>query len=343
MDSQDRPDERSVSQASSRLQPGSGGEAVANAPQPGSLLEVASRIGRELKEAREQRGLLIEDVSARLKVSANKLKALEGGQWEHLPEMPFVQGLVRGYARLLDVDPAPMTEALRPFGRRAAIDIPPPSPNAPSIPRSPARFRSPVGNAAGPRLVWGVIIIIAVGAAVLWFGSRRHNEREAPASVASAPAAQGGPDAASEDVASADSAARQAITGSAASAALPATQNASPAIAPVVQAPASEPMTKQADTPAAASAPEAASSTQANTGQLRLQLSGDSWIEVRQSDGKVVFSRLLHAGDQQDVTGTPPLKVVIGNTAGVASLQYDNQPVDVKSRGNGNVARLTLP
>ncbi|TAL54782.1 RodZ domain-containing protein [Pandoraea sp.] len=343
MDSQDRPDERSVSQVSSRLQSGSGGDAPANAPQPGSLLEVASRIGRELKEAREQRGLLIEDVSARLKVSASKLKALEGGQWEHLPEMPFVQGLVRGYARLLEVDPAPMTEALRPFGRRAAIDIPPPSPNAPSIPRSPARFRSPVGNAAGPRLAWVVIIIIALGVAILWFGSRRHSEREASASVASAPAAQGGGDAASEGVASDSPAGQQTVAGSVASVVMPSTQNASPALASVVQTPASEPVTKQADTAAAVSVPDAASSTQVQTGQLRLQLSGDSWVEVRQSDGKVVFSRLLHAGDQQDIAGTPPLKVVIGNTAGVASLQYDNQPVDVKTRGNGNVARLTLP
>ncbi|WP_083566668.1 helix-turn-helix domain-containing protein [Pandoraea thiooxydans] len=343
MDSQDRPDERSVSQASSQLQSGSRGGEAGNVPQPGSLLEVASRIGRELREAREQRGLLIEDVGARLKVSASKLKALEAGQWEHLPEMPFVQGLVRGYARLLDVDPSPMTEALRPFGRRAAIDIPPPSPNAPSIPRSPARFRSPVGNAAGPRLVWIVIIIIAVGAGILWFGNRRHNERKVSTSVASAPVAQSGPNAASDGVASAGVADQQAVTGGAASAVLPSTQSASPASAPADQTPTSEPVANQAVTPATTSAPDAASSTQAKTGQLRLQLSGDSWIEVRQSDGKVVFSRLLHAGDQQDITGTPPLKVVIGNTAGVASLQYDNQPVDVKTRGNGNVARLTLP
>ena len=71
----------------------------------------------------------------------------------------------------------------------------------------------------------------------------------------------------------------------------------------------------------------------------------DSWISVRQKDGREVFSGLAHAGDSPSIQGVRPLKIIVGNERGVASMQIDGQAVDAKQYLNakGNVARFTLP
>jgi cytoskeleton protein RodZ len=63
---------------------------------------------------------------------------------------------------------------------------------------------------------------------------------------------------------------------------------------------------------------------------------------VRSKEGKVLFSQLMRAGTAQEITGDAPLKIVVGNVAGVESLEFNGQPVEIKSRNAGNVARLTL-
>lgn len=308
-----------------------------------AFAETAKRVGEQLAALRQGRGLSIEDISARLKVSPAKLKALEAGTWNALPEMPFIQGVVRGYARMLDADPAPLIEVLRPFGRRAPIDLPPSSSNAPSIPRSPVHFRSPAGNGAViSRWVWGAGVVIVVGLAAWWFSSHRTSAPSVTLlDAASVPAAQTAGSAACTP-----NAEDQAGGASATAAYQP------PAAQPASAATASEPVAMAAalPQPAAGAAPASASTTVAAAGgatregeaKLHLQLSGDSWVEVRGSNGKVLLSQLLKAGASQDVAGPAPLKVVIGNVAGVVALQFNGQPVELKSRGAGNVARLTL-
>ena len=55
---------------------------------PAGLAELGAQVGAQLAALREKRGMSIEDVSARLKVSVQKLKRLEAGEWDALPEMP---------------------------------------------------------------------------------------------------------------------------------------------------------------------------------------------------------------------------------------------------------------
>src|SRR5215472_1110368 len=65
---------------------------------------IAREIGAMLAQAREAQRLSVEDVSARLKVAAPKLAAIESGQVEALPDVTFAKGVMRAYARMLQVD-----------------------------------------------------------------------------------------------------------------------------------------------------------------------------------------------------------------------------------------------
>ena len=59
--------------------------------------------GQRLKSAREARNLSIEDVSARLNISAKYIRALEELDFESLPGLPFVRGYIRSYARFVEL------------------------------------------------------------------------------------------------------------------------------------------------------------------------------------------------------------------------------------------------
>ncbi|WP_354679770.1 helix-turn-helix domain-containing protein, partial [Cupriavidus plantarum] len=69
---------------------------------------VARQIGAQLKEGREAQRLSLEDVSARLKVAAPKLAAIESGNVSSLPDVTFAKGVMRAYARTLHIDIDPL-------------------------------------------------------------------------------------------------------------------------------------------------------------------------------------------------------------------------------------------
>jgi cytoskeleton protein RodZ len=68
--------------------------------------------GRMLAELRSERKLSVTDVAQRLKYGARQIEALEAEEFGKLPGGTFVRGMVRGYAKLLDIDPQPVLQAL---------------------------------------------------------------------------------------------------------------------------------------------------------------------------------------------------------------------------------------
>ena len=66
-----------------------------------------------------------------------------------------------------------------------------------------------------------------------------------------------------------------------------------------------------------------------------------SWVEIKQSDGKVLLSQLNEPGSTRVIEGVPPFDVVIGNAAQVR-LKYNDAPVDLRPYFKVDVARLKL-
>ncbi len=60
-------------------------------------------IGQVLKNAREEKGLTIEQVAARLFISKGKLDAIENGDWRRLPHQVYIRGYIIQYATFLNV------------------------------------------------------------------------------------------------------------------------------------------------------------------------------------------------------------------------------------------------
>ena len=61
------------------------------------------RIGQLLRETREKRGLTFDEVSNALFIKEQAIKAIEAGDWDHLPHPVYVKGYVTQYATFLNI------------------------------------------------------------------------------------------------------------------------------------------------------------------------------------------------------------------------------------------------
>lgn len=61
--------------------------------------------GARFQQLREERGLSLDDVARQLHLTRFYVQALEAGDFSRLPKPPFVRGYIKGYAKLLGMQP----------------------------------------------------------------------------------------------------------------------------------------------------------------------------------------------------------------------------------------------
>lgn len=91
-------------------------------------------------------------------------------------------------------------------------------------------------------------------------------------------------------------------------------------------------------TPLAASMATLPSATQS---ALSLNFTGNSWVEVRGADGRVLESGELGAGQQRSYSANEVSRVVLGNSSAV-EVRTAGRTVDLTPFSRANVARFTL-
>lgn len=119
--------------------------------------------GQRLRKAREDAGLSIDDVAARLHMPGRVVRSLEAEDWSRLGAPVFVRGQVRSYSRLLGLTTAPMMAAL--------TDVGPVEPSH-LVSRSHTPRAQWWAEQIGRRLVY---IILTLSLAVpAWVATRQH-------------------------------------------------------------------------------------------------------------------------------------------------------------------------
>lgn len=66
-----------------------------------------------------------------------------------------------------------------------------------------------------------------------------------------------------------------------------------------------------------------------DTGRLQIRFSDDCWVQVSDATGNRLVNSLQRDGDQIDVAGPAPLRVVIGAVDAVESIRFQGEPVDI--------------
>jgi cytoskeletal protein RodZ len=79
-------------------------------------------LGQILSQARENKGLTVEDVQQATRINAHYIEALENGEYNVLPTPVHVRGFLRNYARYLNLDPAPLLERYAAYESRQPVN-----------------------------------------------------------------------------------------------------------------------------------------------------------------------------------------------------------------------------
>ena len=61
-------------------------------------------VGERLREAREAKGLTVEDVAAQTRIPTRHLTSLETGEWDKLPAATYSIGFAKNYAGAVGLD-----------------------------------------------------------------------------------------------------------------------------------------------------------------------------------------------------------------------------------------------
>jgi cytoskeleton protein RodZ len=269
--------------------------------------------GQMMKEARLASGLHIGTLSNTLKVPVKKLEALEAEDWTILPDRVFVRALATSVCRQIKIDSAPVLAAL------PQVDNMKTETTAERVPLNQP-FRSP-GDAKFTLANFGISMPMVIGAFVLLLAAliliflpTTPKEAELPKPlqpVLSEPAPIMPPTAE------------------------PASVNTG-VVGPIPPIPVN---------PAAVSPAAAASNSTAiasNGPVLRIAAKGVVWIEVKDSKGGVLVQRTLQPKEIANVSGTPPLAVVIGRINEIESISVRGKPLSTTGMSPDNVARFEV-
>jgi cytoskeleton protein RodZ len=280
-----------------------------------------------LPARRAELGITIEDIANQLKFSPRQIEALEAGRFDALPGTTFARGMIRNYARLLKIDPAPLLAQLGASGFGPQVR-----------PEEAVSLRRPIPFSEGGKhvnLIYAVLSVVLL-AVVAFFAIEWLQNRGSP-QLAFVGASQ---DTAADNAAAAPKAAaatalRESKPDTFASAApgrVAETRVAEPS------ARIDEKLPVEGTT---STAPTALSPVAPGKGRIVIRFAKDAWVQVKARNGETLLEQLNAAGTEKVIDGVPPFELTVGNAPNV-HVTYNDQPVDLKPHFKVDVARFTL-
>lgn len=308
--------------------------------------------GERLQAARISLGVSLEELAGKLRLSKAILSSLEDNQYDEITAPIFVKGYLRSYARQVNLDENDIIDQYTTYYTDNDPPITSTSNTAADI------------NVDDSTVKWAtwLIVIIVLGLLAMWWWNRTNQPQQtvsldAPAEtieetiessdqvvepeqsaivsdsdsteemvveiadisddtdVASDSESADGPpdlDAAIEEAVNAinNEMARQEVVDGA-----------------IAEEPTADPAESGAASPA---------------GDLVIEISADTWTDIRDADGNKVIYDLLRSGAKRSVTGKAPFRVFLGNGHGV-TLSYQGEVVDFKASIRAdNTARVMI-
>lgn len=274
---------------------------------------VATRVGADMRNARERLGWELPAIAAHLRIRLPFLEAIEEGRIADLPGNAYAVGFLRTYAQALGLDPDEIARRFREeaahINRKTELDFPAPVPER--------------GVPAGAVVLLGVVLVI--GAYAGWYkmsgNGRPESEPVQPVPPRLMPLAEAPPPRPSSDP-------------------------ARPAPAPVVaatEAPTISRTSAAAAIPAAPPPPAPAAAVPADGSRILLRAKADAWVQVRDRQGNVLLNRVMRSGETWPVPGVAgkgQLLLTTGNAGGTELLVDGAATAPL---GTDGVVRRDLP
>ena len=301
---------------------------------------VVHGIGHQLQTGRITCNLSIEDVARQLRLSAKQVEALEKEDYEKLPAGTFLRGFIRNYANLVKLDPGPMLRVLPSQAPTATVH----TTLNPVRPQRATSFSSNLGwgrqsyrNGRSQKglfkfigAILFLLVIYGIYHSINWekipfvsSGSEKdagavdesrvnNGQSTIELQLPISPATSGAQNFSNQPEQAVDTAANQKQKH----------------FSSVASLSAAIPHSEPADS---------------HFGSLHFYFASDSWVEVKNQAGRIVYKQENVGGSEQIISGKRPLSLVISNAAHV-DLTYNERMIDLVPYTNENdgFARLTL-
>lgn len=325
-------------------------------PPPAPPPPAAPKPGTALREARESRGLSLDEMVVQTKLPRSTLEAIEADDFGVLSEPVYVRGYYRKYARVVG---APEDEIIAGYEAHAGGALP--KPEIPVL-----LPEEPIGGGRWKQVIAVIVLVAVVGGVLAWLvtgdddnglvddvgystpaesdDGQTPSRDSADAGVfqpAAPTSSTQGQDSAASDRDATDSSGEQA-TGAGSSSGEGDAADGEPGVADSGTADAEASTTEPVADGTASGADDASGTTASTAEGLMLEFEAASWVRVEDASGRRVLNGLIQAGETRRLTDAAPYSVFLGYAPGVA-VSYQGEAVDVSPyvRGN-NTARFTV-
>ncbi|MDX7829323.1 DUF4115 domain-containing protein [Aeromonas caviae] len=286
--------------------------------------------GQLLRNAREQLGWTREQVASRIHLRLTLIAAIEADTYDKHTSHTFIRGYLRAYAKLVGIPEETILAAYEKLGL-----TPPDNIDMQSFSR---RSRQQANDSRLKVVTW-LVILVLIGLSVAWWwqSTARRSAGDDALAATEMGATVNTPEA---NVAPAVEVAEPVLPAASDAVSTQVVVSGATATLPVVATDASAAV--PTDVSGAVSTAESTTTEPAKAPQLKMSFTADCWLDVKDANGKTLFSGLKKANDELVLEGPEPLRFIIGAPMAV-NLEYQGKSFDMSRYNNGRTARFSLP
>ncbi len=286
--------------------------------------------GQLLRNAREQLGWTREQVASRIHLRLTLIAAIEADTYDKHTSHTFIRGYLRAYAKLVGIPEETILAAYEKLGL-----TPPDNIDMQSFSR---RSRQQANDSRLKVVTW-LVILVLIGLSVAWWwqSTARRSAGDDALAATEMSATVNTPES---NVAPAVEVAEPVLPVASDAVSTQVVVSGATATLPVVATDASAAV--PTDVSGAVSTAESTTTEPAKAPQLKMSFTADCWLDVKDANGKTLFSGLKKANDELVLEGPEPLRFIIGAPMAV-NLEYQGKSFDMSRYNNGRTARFSLP
>lgn len=294
--------------------------------------------GEILRQRREKLGLSQKDIAQKLRLKVSVIESVESHEFGSHQVATFIRGYFRSYAKVVGISEKEILKVLELSGEGQHQH------KEHMMQSFSHQTKKQKHDSHIMRITWGVLVVI-IGISSIWWWQNHQQDTLSASSIKQdqAVAANSVLDQtqqednsddldlsmSSDDISSDESQDSDVVAQDTQELN---TSSSEVAIALDAQTPQSQEEAKI----------EALSQSETSNKPLVMNFKNDCWIQVKDSQNKILATGMKKAGESVTLTGNTPYFIILGAPEGV-SITLADEPVDLSRYTAGKAARLTLP
>ncbi len=299
--------------------------------------------GTLLKNKRESLGMTQKQVADRLRLRVSVIEDIENNRFESQQVATFTRGYLRSYAKFVGLDEKVVLVALE-----QTADVKPKEQEI-EMQSFSRKTKHEKHNSRIMLLTWVIAIVIIGISAAWWWQNQQENSLAQVVAEANVETSQPSAD----EIADIDLMTEEELIASTPAELAASNNTASESSINAAQTDEVVPAETEESTTEATQEPVALIETAEEVQEaspvvpegmtlLTMKFKADCWIQVKDTNGKTLVSGTQKPGQDVELTGKAPFKVILGAPEGV-TMTFASEPVDLSGYTSGKVARFTLP